>query len=371
MQGGGNLVGYARSQSDGGIFGTFLASGTNGQYGATYGATAIMQGDGNLFIYTTDQRSGPRARAAPTGRRSSCRAIATLSSTTPAARTFGIRARAAPKGTDMKSPKILALAVAIGVMLAACGRDGSPQTVTPRADAADLARVQNASRSTNEVVSRIGPELRDVAELSPAVLYDVPDGTPVDDTGKQRTEWQRADYHPDTVFIEGTISRVERGMRYRWLPESAPRDPKYGDGVPAPCTSKDNACTTAHLYVDVIRSYPDGAATGTVKLGAVSRTDFETFASGMLALGRVVVVAKPNWALFAYDESLRTVDLDQGLLYRVETDGQLLLPLANEELGRQSRASAPTSDRLFDLIAKPRTIRLRYSTHAATLERDD
>jgi hypothetical protein len=47
MQGDGNLVGYARSQSDGGISGAFWASGTSGQYGAT----AIMQGDGNLVIY--------------------------------------------------------------------------------------------------------------------------------------------------------------------------------------------------------------------------------------------------------------------------------------------------------------------------------
>jgi hypothetical protein len=266
----------------------------------------------------------------------------------------------------MKSGKVQTLLAAVAMTLAACGT-----TALPRDHAADLTALQNATRSANDVVSRIGPELRDVSELSPAVLYDVPDGIPVDETGKQRTDWQRTDYHLQTIFIEGTIVKVERGMKYRWLPESAPRDPKYGDGIPAPCTTKDKACDTAHVFVDVARSYPAGAATGRIELGAVSRTDFDAFASGMLALGRVVAVANPNWMLFAYDTSLRTIDLDQGLIYQVDGDGRLSLPFAGEQLGRRSLASAPTSDQLFSLIATQRTIPLRYLTQSASLERAD
>lgn len=253
----------------------------------------------------------------------------------------------------MYRPKALTWTIlASALILASCGSNEP----TYEARASSLERLTKATAAAGHATFKTPPELRAVDELSPRVLWDAPEG--------------REDWRNDTNYVLGRIVGVERGMAYQWLSEDAPRDSKYGDGVPKRCTQNDVSCTTAHLIIEVERSFPRLDAKQ-ITVGAVTRTDFKTFAEGMLALGQTVFVTKPNWQLFVYDPDLRTVDLDNGAFYKVDSAGQISLPFADGKIAAESKRRTPNVEALFQVIQKDRTVPLRATPGSTLLVRSD
>lgn len=188
---------------------------------------------------------------------------------------------------------------AVALISSACATPSEP---TYEAKAAALAEIAEAHQSAREGASTMGPQPRALDEMGPLVRWDAPDATPVDEAGRGRPEWKQADSQKSEFFVLGRVVDVQRGMNFTWLPEDAPRDPKWGDGVPRPCTVADKSCTTIHLTVDIERAFPE-IEEDQIEVGVVARgPDFQTYAEGMFALGRAVFVVQENWRMFAYDQ---------------------------------------------------------------------